>query len=50
MVAATNQMYNSLAELIKWSDVYLIHGNAALNKDRVEHFVTNLKDAVNVNF
>lgn len=48
MISATNQMYNSLKELIKWSDVYIIHGDVALNKDRVDYFVNNLKEAVNV--
>lgn len=48
LVSATNQVYQSLAKLIKLCDDYLLVGEKALNKDTVTEVVNLVDNAIQV--
>ena len=47
MLSATDRVYLSLAELMKWSDRVLIEESSNYNRDEVSLIVGNLKESVN---
>ncbi|RWS27410.1 rap guanine nucleotide exchange factor 1-like protein [Leptotrombidium deliense] len=46
LITATNQVYNSLANLIKWSDSVLLYDYAALDRESVAFIVDNVQESV----
>jgi hypothetical protein len=47
-VQATNEVYQSLAELIKWSDTVLLYGESSFDRESVRFVVKTVKEAVEV--
>lgn len=50
MLSASNQVYQSLANLIRWSDNILLYGEKAAEKENVVEIVQAVRDAVKVTF
>lgn len=48
MLSASNQVYQSLANLIRWSDNILLYGEKAAEKENVGEIVQAVQDAVKV--
>lgn len=48
MMSATNQVYQSLANLIRWADNVLLHGNQAQNKENVAEVVKAVQEATQI--
>ncbi|RWS12285.1 rap guanine nucleotide exchange factor 1-like protein [Dinothrombium tinctorium] len=46
LMSATNQVYNSLANLIKWSDSVLLYDHSALDRESVGVVVDNVIESV----
>lgn len=46
LLSATNQVYQSLANLIKWSDNVLLYNDKAPNKETVQDIVRNVQEAI----
>lgn len=50
LVSATNQVYQSLAKLIKLCDDVLLIGERALNKENVTEVIQLVEEAVQVTY
>lgn len=48
MLSASNQVYQTLANLIRWSDNILLYGEKSAEKDDVKEIVQAVRDAVKV--
>lgn len=48
MLSASNQVYQSLANLVRWSDNILLYGEKAVEKENVAEIVQAVHDAVKV--
>ncbi|XP_064617098.1 rap guanine nucleotide exchange factor 1-like isoform X2 [Liolophura sinensis] len=46
LISRHNQVYQSLARFIRWSDDILLHGDKALNKDNANEVIRALSDGV----
>lgn len=46
MLSASNQVYQSLANLIKWSDCVLLYGDKAIEKENVIEIVDAVQEAI----
>lgn len=46
LLSATNQVYQSLANLIRWSDNVLLYNDKAPNKETVQDIVRNVQEAI----
>lgn len=46
LVSSYNQVYQSLASLVKWADVVLIHGEKAVDRDTLSEVVKTVRSAV----
>lgn len=48
MLSASNQVYQTLANLIRWSDNILLYGEKSAEKDNVREIVQAVREAVKV--
>jgi Rap guanine nucleotide exchange factor 1 len=49
VISATNQVYQSLANLIRWSDTVLLRSDKSLDKESVGEIAKSVYEAVHVN-
>ncbi len=49
VISATNQVYQSLANLIRWSDTVLLTSDKSLDKESVGEIAKSVYEAVHVN-
>ena len=48
LVSTTNQVYQSLAQLIRWSDQVLLRGTEEVNKENAHEVIKCVHDGVEV--